>query len=188
QTPTFKNEDINGVRFYIQDILNNTLQKYTVRSFGELAKLVKDHHIQVRTVKKPNGRVGVSYGIEIENGYKSRFIDGYTVHPKLSGPKLKKVFERNLSSKLLPMVKKRLEKQLKITYKLFKTIHPEHLPDILKAYQDLDCRVDYDKEGKAINFTIYDKSGYILMSNEIANDIGILQNPELFQSGHTQMY
>ena len=188
QTPTFKNEDVNGVRFYIQDILNNTLQKYSVRSFGELAKLVKDHHIQVRTVKKPNGRVGVSYGIEIENSYRSRFIDGYTVHRKLSGPKLQKVFERNLSSKLLPMVKKRLEKQLLTTYKLFKTIHPEHLPDILNAYQNLDCKVDYNKEGKAIDFTIYDKSGYILKSDEIANDIGILQNPELFQSGYTQMY
>ena len=188
QTPTFKNEDVNGVRFYIQDILNNTLQKYSVRSFGELAKLVKGHHIEVRTVERSNGRVGVSYGIEIENGYRSRFIDGYTVHPKLSGPKLQKVFERNLSSKLLPMVKKRLEKQLKTTYKLFRTIRPEHLPDILKVYQNLDCKLDYDKEGNAIDFTIYDKSGYILKSNEIANDIEILQNPKLFQSGYTQMY
>src|SRR5690606_22348733 len=28
EMPQFKNEDTNGVRFYIQDIVNNTIQKY----------------------------------------------------------------------------------------------------------------------------------------------------------------
>ena len=86
------------------------------------------------------------------------------------------------------MVKKRLEKQLRTTYKLFRTINPEHLRDILKSHQKLDCKVDYDEKGKALDFTIYDKSGYVLKSGEIANDIGVLQNPELFESGFTQMY
>ncbi len=188
RNPEFRKEDINGVRFYIQDILNNTLQKYKVKSFGELAELVKPHHIQVRTVKNNKGRVGVTYGISINNGYRSRFIDGYTVHSKLSGPKLQKAFEKNLDSKLLPMVKKRLEKQLWTTYRLFKTIDPGHLPDILKSYQKLDCKIEYGKEGKAIDFRIYDKSGYVLKGNEIAKDIGIHQNPELFGGGYTQMY
>ncbi len=186
EMPEFRNRDINGVRFYIQDITNITLQKYKVRSFKELAEHLKKHHIELRTVDR-NGRIGVSYGFAVKDGYKSRFINGYTVHPQLSGPKLQKVFEQNQSSKLLPMVKKRLEKQLRTAYNLFKTINSEHLPDILKSYQKLDCKVDYDETGKAVDFTIYDKSGYILKSEEIAYGLGFLQNPELFESEHTQM-
>ncbi len=187
EMPEFRNRDINGVRFYIQDIVNNTLQKYKVRSFKELAEHLKNHHIELRTVDR-NGRVGVSYGVSVKDGYKSRFINGYTVHPQLSGPKLQKVFERNQSSKLLPMVKKRLEKQLRTTYGLFRTIDPEHLPEILKAHQKLDCKMEYNGNGKAVDLTVYDKSGYALKSGEIANDIEILQNPELFGNGYTQMY
>lgn len=187
EMPEFRNRDINGVRFYIQDIVNIALQKYKVRSFDELAKLLKPHHIEVRTVDR-NGRIGVSYGVSVKDGYKSRFINGYTIHPQLSGPKLQKVFEHNQSSKLLPMVKKRLKKQLCTTYGLFRTVNPEHLPDILKSHQKLDCKVGYDEKGKALDFTIYDKSGYMLKGNEIANDIYILENPELFGSEFTQMY
>ena len=187
ETPEFRNRDINGVRFYIQDITSIALQKYKVRSFKELAEHLKNHHIELRTVER-NGRIGVSYGVAIKDGYKSRFINGYTVHPQLSGPKLQQVFERNLKSKLLPMVKKRLAKQLRTTYGLFRMINPEHLPDILKSHHNLDCKVDYDKKGKAVDFTIFDKSGYVLKSDEIAHDTGILQNTELFESGYTQMY
>ncbi len=187
EMPEFRNRDINGVRFYIQDIVNNTLQKYKVRSFTELAEHLKKHHIEVKTVER-NGRMGVSYGVAVKDGYKSRFINGYTVHPQLSGPKLQKVFEQNQSSKLLPMVKKRLEKQLQTTYGLFRTISPEHLPDILESYQNLDCKVNYDDEGEAMDFTIYDKSGYVLRAEEITPNIGIRQNPELFKTGYTQMY
>ena len=186
EMPQFKNEDTNGVRFYIQDIVNNTIQKYKVRSFKELAELLRPHHIQLKTVDH-NGRLGVSYGIEVKNGYRSRFINGYTVHPQLSGPKLQAVFERNKSSKLLPMAKKRLEKQIRTTYGLFRTIDPEDLPDILKLHQNLDCRLEFDNQGKAIDFTIYDKSGYVLSSKEIAKDIGILENPDLFEGGYTRM-
>jgi len=186
EMPEFRNRDINGVRFYMQDIVNNTLQKYKVRSFEELAGHLKDNHIELRTTER-NGRVGVSYGIAVKNGYRSRFINGYTVHPQLSGPKLQKAFEQNQSSKLLPMVKKRLEKQLQTIYELFKTIDPEHLPDILESYQKLDCKVDYDKEEKAVDFTIYDKSGYVLRAEEITPHIGIRQNPRLFKTEYTQM-
>ena len=185
--PQFKNEDINGVRFYLQDIVNNTLQKYKVRSFKELSEFLRPHHIQLRTVNH-NGRIGVSFGIEVKDGYRSRFINGYTVHPQLSGPKLQKVFELNQKSKLLPMVKKRLEKQLRTTFGLFRTIGPEHLPDILRSHQNLDCRLNYDGQGKAVDFSIYDKSGYVLNSKEMEKDIGILENPALFESEYTQMY
>jgi len=187
EMPKFRKEDSNGVRFYIQDIVNNTLQKYKVRGFKELSEHLKNHHIEVKTVNY-NGRIGAAYGISIKDGYRSRFINGYTVHPQLSGPKLQKVFEGNKKSKLLPMVKKRLEKQLRTTYGLFKTIHPEHLPDILKTYQKLECSIDYDENGKAINFSIHDKSGYVLRSEEIAKTISIQQNKELFESGYTKMY
>ncbi len=187
EKPQFKNEDTNGVRFYIQDITNNTIQKYKVRSFKELAELLRPHHIQLKTVEH-NGRLGVSYGIEVKNGYRSRFINGYTVHPQLSGPKLQAVFEKNKSSKLLPMAKKRLEKQLWTTYGLFRTIDPKDLPDILRLHQNLDCRLSYNQHGKAVDFTIYDKSGYTLKSKEIAYDIGILENPNLFEGGYTRMH
>ena len=186
EMPEFKNEDTNGVRFYIQDITNNAIQKYRVRSFKELAEHLKHHHIQLKTVELKD-RIGVSFGIEIKNGYRSRFINGYTVHPQLSGPKLQAVFERNKSSKLLPMAKKRLEKQIRTTYGLFRTIGPEDLPDILKLHQNLDCRLEFDNQGKAVDFTIYDKSGYVLRSGEIADDIGILENPDLFEGGYTRM-
>ncbi|NKI25262.1 relaxase/mobilization nuclease domain-containing protein [Arenibacter sp. 6A1] len=186
ETPQFRHQDINGVRFYMQDILSNTLHKYKVRGFDELAKLLEKHHIQLKVVER-SGRVGVSYGIAAENGYRSRFISGYTVHPQLSGPKLRQVFERNKQSVLLPMVRKRLEKQLRTTYKLFNTIHPEHLPNILNSYQKLDCRLTCDAQGQVVDFTIYDKSGYVLRSDEIASDLGINENPDLFQTEYTQM-
>ncbi len=187
ETPQFKKDDTNGVKFYMQDILNNTLQKYNPRSFEELAELVRPYHILVRSAHNHNGRIGVSYGISIDNGYRSRFINGSTVHPFLSGPKLQKVFEKNASSKLLPMVRKRLEKQLHTTYKLFGTINLEQLPDILRFHQKLDCKLVYDKEGKAVDFAIHDKSGYVLKATEIGKDLGIASNPVLFQDGHTQI-
>ena len=186
EMPEFRNRDINGVRFYMQDIVNNTLQKYKVRSFEELAGHLKGHHIELRTTER-NGRVGVSYGIAVKDGYRSRFINGYTVHPQLSGPKLQKVFEQNQSSKLLPMVKKRLEKQIQTTYELFKTIDPEHLPDILESYQNLDCKIEYGEEENPIDFIIYDKSGYALKAKEIVPRIGIRENPEKFKTENTEM-
>ena len=186
EMPEFRNRDINGVRFYMQDIVNNTLQKYKVRSFEELAGHLKDHHIELRTTER-NGRVGVSYGIAVKNGYRSRFINGYTVHPQLSGPKLQKAFEQNQSSKLLPMVKKRLEKQLDTTYELFKTIDPEDLPDILESYQKLDCKIKYDEQENPVDFIIYDKSGYVLKAKEIVSRIGIRKNPRLFKTENTEM-
>ncbi len=186
EMPEFRNRDINGVRFYIQDITNIALQKYKVRSFTELAAHLKEHHIELRTVER-NGRVGVSYGVAIKDGYRSRFINGYTVHPQLSGPKLQKVFEQNQSSKLLPMVKKRLEKQLDTTYELFKTIDPEDLPDILESYQKLDCKIEYDEQENPVDFIIYDKSGYVLKAKEIVPRIGIRKNLEKFKTENTEM-
>lgn len=186
EMPEFRNRDINGVRFYIQDIVNIALQKYKVRSFKELAGHLKDHHIELRTIER-KGRIGVSYGVAIKDGYKSRFINGSTVHPQLSGPKLQKVFEQHQSSKLLPMVKKRLEKQLDTTYNLFKTIDPEDLPDILESYQKLDCKIEYDEQENPVDFTIYDKSGYVLKAEEIAPHIPIRKNPEKFESGYTRI-
>ena len=177
----FKNEDINGVRYYIQDITNNMLQKYKVRGFKELSEILRPHHIHLRTVDH-NGRDGVSFGIEVEEGYRSRFINGSTVHPQLSGPKLQKVFERNKRSKLLPMVKKRLEKQIMITFKLFDSIHFEDLPDVLNSYQNLDCELVYDKENQPKDIIIYDKSGFILRASKISSNIDLTNQPQLINS------
>ncbi|WP_169514941.1 relaxase/mobilization nuclease domain-containing protein [Arenibacter latericius] len=187
ETPQLNPQDGNGVRFYMQDILNNTLQKHKVRSFEELGKLLEKYHIQLKVVER-SGRVGVAYGIATREGYRSRFIGGYTVHPQFSGPKLQHLFERNKQSALLPMVKKRLEKQVRTTYKLFRTLRPKHLPEILGAHQKLDCRLSYNDQGQVVDFTIYDKSGYVLRSDEIGSNLGIHENPELFQTEHTQMY
>ncbi|MBC8769406.1 relaxase/mobilization nuclease domain-containing protein [Arenibacter sp. BSSL-BM3] len=179
--PQFKNEDINGVRFYIQDITNNMLQKYKVRSFKELSEILRPHHIHLRTVDY-NGRDGVSFGVDVENGYSSRFINGSTVHPQLSGPKLQKVFERNMRSKLFPMVKKRLEKQIMTTFKLFKSIHFEDLPDVLKSYQNLDCELIYEKKSQLSDVIIYDKSGFICSTSEIGSEKDVVNHPQIINS------
>ena len=179
--PQFKNEDIKGVRFYIQDITNNMLQKYKVRSFKELSEILRPHHIQVRTMDH-NGRIGVSFGIEVEDGYRSRFINGSTVHPQLSGPKLQKVFERNKRSKLLPMVQKRLEKQIMTTFKLFESIHFENLLDVLKSYQNLDCELHYEKKSQLSDVIIYDKSGFICSTSEIGSEIDVVNHPQINNS------
>jgi len=152
-------DDSQGVKFYIQDILNTTIQKYKVRSFEELAVLVKPYHILVSPTKSEGSRIGVSYGIEVNKGYKSRFINGYVIHPKLSGPKMDLKFRQNAKSKLVPMHRKRLAKQLSITYKLFKKIKPEDLGDILSQYQNIEVQIQYNKKQDITGMTIYDKSG-----------------------------
>lgn len=177
--PEIKKDDSNGAKFYIQDILNSTLQKHKVRSFEQLSQLVAPYHIIVKPTINGHGRIGVSYGIAIDNGYKSRFIDGYTVHPRLSGPKLQAVFDRQSQSKLLPMHKKRLEKQLLTTYALFKTITPKDLADILKSYQNINAKIRYDSNGNASDFMILDKSGYVFNSTEISPEITFGIHPVL---------
>lgn len=188
--PEIDKDDSNGVKFYIQDILNNTLQKFKVRSFEELADLVASHHILVKPITNYKGRIGVSYGIAINNGYKSRFIDGYIVHPRLSGPKLKAVFERQAQSKLLPMHRKRLEKQMLTTFKLFKSVDPNELESILSEYQKVDCKLNYHKNGAPVDFTIYDKSGYVFRNWEINSDFGLDKNSVLrngMETSRTQL-
>tara|TARA_R110000796_G_scaffold63858_3_gene147690 strand:+ start:11659 stop:13329 length:1671 start_codon:yes stop_codon:yes gene_type:complete len=133
-----------------------------------------------------NGRDGVSFGVDVENGYSSRFINGSNVHPQLSGPKLQKVFERNVSSKLLPMVKKRLEKQIVTTYKLFKNIHMEDLPDVFKSYQNLDCELLYGRKGQLSDIIIYDKSGFICRTSEISSKLNFANHPHLTNSENGQ--
>ena len=163
----FSSDETNGTKFYLQDVLNSTLQKHEVRSFGELALLVRPYHIVVSTMTNENGRVGVAYGIDNQKQYKTQFINGSTVHPKLSGPKLIAIFEKNKKSKLLPMHKKRLEKQLATTFKLFKSIGQEDLPDVLKSYQNIDCELLYGKKEQLKDIVIHDKSGFVYKVSEM---------------------
>jgi hypothetical protein len=55
----FGMDDSQGTKFYIQDVLNSILQKYKVRSFKELAKLIKLYHIEIKQTRNKTGRVGV---------------------------------------------------------------------------------------------------------------------------------
>lgn len=171
-----------GTKFYLQDVLNGILQKHKVRSFGELAKLVKPYHIQVRQTKNISGRLGVAYGLDNQKGYRTRFINGSTVHRSLSGPKLQKVFEASSKSKLLPMHRKRLLKQIETTYGFFKTIRPKELAEVLKEYQDIDIKLD--RKGDIIKgYTIYDKSGYVFNDRELGQNIRMVKRPEIFGNG-----
>ncbi len=145
----------------------------------KLGQLVAPYHVVVKPVTNGKGRIGVSYGVAIDNGYRSRFIDGYTVHPRLSGPKLQAIFKKQSQSKLLPMHRKRLEKQVLTTLQLFKRINPKDFTAVLKAYQKIEAKVLFDKDGKALNFTIFDKSGYLFQSSEISSHIGFGTNPVL---------
>jgi hypothetical protein len=178
----FGMDPAQGTKYYLQDVLNGILQKHKVRSFGELAKLVKPYHIQVRQTKNISGRIGVAYGLDNQKGYRTRFINGSTVHRSLSGPKLQKVFEANSKSKLLRMHRKRLLKQIETTYGLFKTIRPKGLAEVLKEYQDIDIKLD--RKGDAIKgYTIHDRSGYVFRERELGQNIRIENQAEIFGNG-----
>uniref|UniRef100_UPI001AE07A79 relaxase/mobilization nuclease domain-containing protein n=1 Tax=Pseudozobellia sp. WGM2 TaxID=2787625 RepID=UPI001AE07A79 len=172
-----------GTKYYLQDVLNGINQKYKVRSFEELAKLVKPYHIELRQTKSESGRIGVAYGLNNQKGYQTRFINGSAVHRGLSGPKLQKVFDVHSKSRLLPMHRKRLLKQLETTYGLFQTIQPNELADVLKEYQDIDIKLDL-KEEVIEGFTIYDKSRYVFKEREISQNIRMQNRLDIFGNGN----
>ncbi|WP_031442132.1 relaxase/mobilization nuclease domain-containing protein [Arenibacter algicola] len=168
-----------GTKFYLQDVLNGINQKYKVRSFEELAKLVKPYHIELRTTTSETGRIGVAYGLNNQKGYRTRFINGSAVHRKLSGPKLQKVFDTHSKSKMLPMHRKRLLKQIETTYGLFKTIQPRELENVLKEYQCIDIK--WEESQDAIEgYTIYDKSGYVFTERELSPNIRMQNRLDIF--------
>lgn len=175
----FRPDDAQGTRFYMQDVMNGLLQKHKVRSFAELKQLARPYHIIVNTMTHESGRVGVAYGIDNQKKYKTQFMNGSTVHPKLSGPKLLTVFEKNARSKLVPIHKKRLEKQWMTTFKLFETIGLEDLPDILKSYQNIDCELLYGKNNQLKDILIYDKSGYVFRASEISSQVDFIGHSQL---------
>ncbi|SDE11986.1 Relaxase/Mobilisation nuclease domain-containing protein [Pricia antarctica] len=172
-----------GTRYYLQDVLNNINQKHKVRSFAELARLVKPYNIEVRTTKNESGRIGVKYGLNNQKGYRTNFINGSEVHRNLSGPKLQKVFDIHSRSKLLPMHRKRLLKQIESTYDLFQTIHPNDLEEVLKDYQGIDIKLD-KKENAIEGFTIHDKSNYVFRERELGKSIKIQERPDIFGNGN----
>lgn len=175
-------DNTQGTRFYIQDVLNTILQKFKVRSFEELARLVKPYHIEVRQTKSKSSRIGVAYGLNNQQGYRTRFINGSEVHRQLSGPKLQKVFNIHSQSKLLPMHRKRLLKQIETTYNLFKTIKPHDLKEVLKEYQNIDIKLDLDGDS-SLGYTIYDKSRYVFRERELSKDIRMQNRLEIFGNG-----
>ncbi len=172
-----------GTKYYLQDVLNGISQKYKVRSFEELARLVKQYHIEVKQTKNESGRIGVKYGLDNQKGYRTRFINGSAVHRNLSGPKLQKVFDTNSRSKLLPMHRKRLLKQIETTYDLFQTIHPYDLEEVVKEYQDIDIKLD-KKEDIIEGFTIYDRSKYVFRARELAQKIRMQNRMDIFGNGY----
>ena len=171
-----------GTKFYLQDVLNGILQKHKVRSFQELAKLTAPYHIEIRQTKSESGRVGVAYGLNNQKGYQTRFINGSVVHRRLSGPKLQKVFDAQSKSKLLPMHRKRLLKQIETTYGLFKTIRPHDLAEVLKKYQNIDIKLD-KKQDYITGYTIYDKSGYVFTERELSPNIRMEKRLDIFGNG-----
>jgi len=172
-----------GTKCYLQDVLNGINQKYKVRSFEELSRLVKPYHIEVKQTKNESGRVGVAYGLNNQKGYRTRFINGSSVHRGLSGPKLQKVFDVHSKSKLLPMYRKRLLKQIETTYDLFQTINPHELDEVLKEYQDIDIKLD-KKEEVIEGFTIYDRSMYVFRERELGKNIRMQNRKDIFANGN----
>jgi hypothetical protein len=172
-----------GTRNYLQDVLNSINQKYKVRSFEELARLVRPYHIEVKTTKNESGRTGVKYGLNNQKGYRTNFINGSEVHRNLSGPKLQKVFDIHSKSKLLPMHRKRLLKQIETTYDLFRTIRPEELEEVVKEYQDIDIKLE-NNEGVIEGFTIHDRSGYVFRARELSKNIRRQNRTDIFMNGN----
>jgi len=171
-----------GTRYYLQDVLNNINQKYKVRSFDELERLVKPYHIEIKQTKNESGRIGVKYGLDNQKGYRTNFINGSEVHRNLSGPKLQKVFDIHSKSKLLPMHRKRLLKQIETTYDLFQTIQPHDLEDVLEEYHDIDIKLD-KKEETIEGFIIYDKSMYVFRARELSRNIRMQNRLDIFGNG-----
>ncbi|MGB6152323.1 MAG: relaxase/mobilization nuclease domain-containing protein [Pricia sp.] len=168
-----------GTRYYLQDVLNSINQKYKVRSFDELARLVKPYHIQVKTTTTESGRKGVKYGLDNQKGYRTSFINGSEVHRNLSGPKLQKVFNIHSKSKRLPMHCKRLLKQIETTYDLFRTIQPHDLEEVLKEYQDIDIKLDI--KGDVIEgYTVFDKSMYVFRARELGKNARMQNRLDIF--------
>src|SRR5680860_1696654 len=178
----FSMDDGQGTRFYLQDTLNSILQKHNVRSFEELAKLVRPYHIEVKQTINESGRIGVAYGLNNQKGYRTRFINGSIVHPRLSGPKLQKVFDAHSRSKLLPMHRKRLLKQIETTYGLFKAIRPDDFAEILKEYQDINIKLDR-KEDTIEGYTIHDKSRFVFTESELGQSIRMEKRLDIFGNG-----
>ncbi|TLF47042.1 relaxase/mobilization nuclease domain-containing protein [Maribacter aurantiacus] len=177
------NEDTQGTRYYIQDVLNRILQKYKVRSFEELARHVQPYHIEIRKTQSTSGRVGVAFGLDNRQGYRTRFINGSQVHRQMSGPKLQWVFENHKKSKLLPMHRKRLLKQIETTYSLFKTIRPHDLKQVLKEYQGMDIELDI-RRATIGEYTIYDKSGYVFREKELSKHLRMQERQDIFGNGN----
>ncbi len=178
-------DETQGTKFYLQDVLNGILQKHKVRSFQELGKLAAPYHIKIRQAKSESGRVGVAYGLNNQQGYQTRFINGSVVHRRLGGPKLQKVFDAQSKSKLLPMHRKRLLKQIETTYDLFKSIRPHDLAQVLKDYQNIDIKLD-NKKDYITGYTIYDKSGYVFMERELSPNIRMEKRLDIFGNGDEQ--
>ncbi|MFK5971709.1 MAG: relaxase/mobilization nuclease domain-containing protein [Flavobacteriaceae bacterium] len=175
-------DDTQGAKFYLQDVLNSILQKYKVRSFQELVKQAEPYHIEIKQTKNESGRVGVAYGLNNQKGYQTRFINGSVVHRRLSGPKLQKVFDAHSKSKLLPMHRKRLLKQIETTYGLFKSIRPHDLAKVLKGYQNIAIKLDKQRD-YITGYTIYDKSGYVFMERELGQNIRMEKRLDIFGNG-----
>jgi len=172
-----------GTRYYLQDVLNSINQKYKVRSFEELARLVRPYHIEVKTTENESGRRGVKYGLDNQKRYRTSFINGSGVHRNLSGPKLQKVFDIHSKSKLLPMHRKRLLKQIETTYDLFRNIHPYDLEEVLKDYQDIDIKLDKN-ENVIEGYTVYDKSMYVFRSRELSQKTRMQNRLDIFGNGN----
>jgi len=172
-----------GTRYYVQDVLNSINQKYKVRSFEELARLVRPYHIEVKSTKNEAGRTGVKYGLNNQKGYRTNFINGSEVHRNLSGPKLQKVFDIHSKSKLLPMHRKRLLKQMETTYDLFQTIQPQDLEEVVKEYQDIDIKLE-KKEEVIEGFTVFDKSGYVFRAGELSENFRMKNRKDIFGNGN----
>lgn len=181
--PRTDNDDIQGTRYYIQDVLNRILQKHKIRSFEELARHVQPYHIEIRKTQSTSERVGVAFGLDNRQGYRTRFINGSQVHRQMSGPKLQKFFDSYKRSKLLPMHRKRLLKQIGTTYNLFRTIRPHDLKQVLKEYQGMDIELDIKKD-IIEGYTIYDKSGYVFREKELGKHLRMQERPDIFGNGN----
>ena len=172
-----------GTRYYLRDVLNTINQRYKVCSFEELARLVKPYHIEVKTRENKSGRIGVKYGLDNQKGYRTSFINGSEVHRNLSGPKLQKVFDIHSKSKLLPIHRKRLLKQIGTTYDLFQTIHPYDLEEVAKEYQNIDIKLDKN-ENLIEGYTVYDKSMYVFRARELSQKIRMQNRLDIFGNGN----
>jgi len=135
--------------------------KNTNEEFQGTAKLVKALSHRNKANKKHYRKEGVAYGLDNQKGYRTRFINGSTVHQSFSGPKTCKGLWANQKSKATSDAPQTPAlKQIGTTYGFFKNIVRTDARKYLRNIRTSTSNWT-EKEDTITGYFIYDNRGYV---------------------------